>query len=215
MFLIGHLALGYLLGKYSAVKIGEKAILPWLFLLSILPDVDFFVGLPHHGPTHSIIFISLVFLPFFLRYGRKVFPYFVAMAQHLLGDLFEIGGLMLFWPVSSSMVTQPNEFGRAVFTSLGFPYYSDYIRFDIFLELACFSIVMFFLIKGDASELLTSNFHNLVLIVPVAGIICSIFLFENPLVISLAQFVFLLIFCASLLKVLNGLISQVIRIEEV
>jgi len=210
LFLLGHLALGYLLGRFFARKLNENIILPLLFTLSIVPDVDFFIGLPRHGPTHSIIFVSLVFLPFFLKYKKKALPYFIAVGQHLLGDLFEIGGLMLFWPISSDMFVQANEFGRRIFTFFGYPLYSDYIRFDILLELICFLLALVFLVYGDLHTLLNADLHNLVLIIPAVGIIYSnFFLMEIPIEVTMAQTVFLLIFCLSILKACRQLINRI------
>jgi len=201
LFLLGHLALGYLFGKFSAKKLSQNAILSMLFVLSIVPDADFFLGLPHHGPTHSVVVIFSVFLPFFLKYGNKAVPYFIALAQHLLGDLFEIGGLMLFWPVSSNMFVQANELGRRVFTFFGYPLYSDYIRFDISLELISFLVSLVFILHGDFRMLLNGDLYNLALVIPAVGIFCSYFFaIYSPIEIILAQAVFLLIFCLSVLK---------------
>jgi membrane-bound metal-dependent hydrolase YbcI (DUF457 family) len=209
LFLLGHLALGYLLGKFTAKKLKEFVILPILFVLSVAPDIDFFIGLPHHGPTHSIVVIFLIFLPFFLKYRKKALPYFIALAQHLLGDLFEIGGLMLFWPISSVWFVQANEFGRRIFTFFGYPLYSDYIRFDILLELICFLVALVFLLRGDLRTLLNGDFYNLALIIPAAGIFISSFIAANsPIEITLAQTVFLLIFCLSILKACIQVINR-------
>ena len=103
MFAIGHFGLGYLLGKVSAKLVGTRLNFPLLFVVSILSDVDLlFVNfLIHRGPTHSLVFSLLVFLPFFMFYRKKTVPYFIAFLSHsLIGDIYS-RGIQLFWPFST------------------------------------------------------------------------------------------------------------------
>ncbi len=68
----------------------------------MLPDVDLILGsfdIAHRTVTHSIIFWSLLFVPFFVKYRKVALPYFVAASQHILiGDLI-VGRTNILWPV--------------------------------------------------------------------------------------------------------------------
>ena len=81
MFAVGHMALAYLLGKGSSKALHTKINIPILLVLSILPDsdiiYDFLTGAEiHRGPTHSIIFAAIVFIPIFIHYRKTAIPYF-------------------------------------------------------------------------------------------------------------------------------------------
>jgi len=57
--------------------------------------------LHHRGPTHSLITIIVLTVPFLLLYRKIAIPYFIALASHsLIGDFFT-GGTQLFWPLST------------------------------------------------------------------------------------------------------------------
>ena len=72
----------------------------------MLPDVDLLLGVfgvQHRTFTHSLIFWSVAFAPFFLKYRLTAIPYFVAVAQHiLLGDLV-VGRTSILWPISDGV----------------------------------------------------------------------------------------------------------------
>jgi membrane-bound metal-dependent hydrolase YbcI (DUF457 family) len=69
----------------------------------MLPDIDLILGsfdIAHRTVTHSIIFWSLVFIPFFVKYRKVALPYFVAASQHILiGDLI-VGKTNILLPVT-------------------------------------------------------------------------------------------------------------------
>ena len=103
MFAVGHLAFGYLLAKATTKVLRiNKIDLPLIFMLSVLPDVDLLIpNLPHRGPTHSLVVLTLVFVPFYIIKGRSVIPYFVALFQHsAIGDFSTGVGVMCLWPFS-------------------------------------------------------------------------------------------------------------------
>ena len=103
-----------MLGKASAKLLDTRLNLALLFTASVLPDFDllFFMFLRHRGPTHSLLFIVLLCLPFLLVYKKKAVPYFVALLSHsLIGDIFS-GGIQLFWPLSRDWVYVANYHGR-------------------------------------------------------------------------------------------------------
>jgi len=91
--------LGYIFGKTSSKLAKVKVNLPLLLASSVLPDVDLLLRfLTHRGPTHSILTITVLMIPFFVVYRKKTIPYYAAILSHILiGDFFT-GGIQLFWP---------------------------------------------------------------------------------------------------------------------
>ena len=102
-FAVGHLALGYILGKTSAHFMKTNLNVPIVLTLSIIPDIDIIIPfLQHRGPAHSIIVLFMVFVPIFAIYHKKAIPYFLALIQHpLIGDYIAGGRFQLLWPVTS------------------------------------------------------------------------------------------------------------------
>jgi len=102
---VGHLALGYLLAKFASSPLKVKINIPLVLTLAVIPDVDLLLepALAHRGPLHSIIILTVVFIPFFIIYRKVAIPYFFAIVQHsLIGDYLGGGHLQLFWPLSNS-----------------------------------------------------------------------------------------------------------------
>jgi hypothetical protein len=85
--------------KLSKVSFNVPAVL----VLSIIPDLDLLIPfLEHRGPTHSVIVMLIVFVPFFVAYHEKAVPYFFALVQHaLIGDFIAGGGVQLLWPLTT------------------------------------------------------------------------------------------------------------------
>src|SRR5512136_2933903 len=89
-FAVGHLSLGYILGKTLGKALKTSPNVPLLFVLSILPDVDILAEhvsglhelLPHRGPLHSVLVMLIVFIPIFAVYRKKALPYFIALISH-------------------------------------------------------------------------------------------------------------------------------------
>lgn len=106
--------IGYLFvaaGEPLAALVTGGAML-WL---AMLPDVDHRVpGIPHRGPTHSLLFAALVGGAFagagalladgvgtVDRARLSLFGFFVgfvSVGAHLLGDVLTPSGVNLFWP---------------------------------------------------------------------------------------------------------------------
>ncbi|MDH7596089.1 MAG: metal-dependent hydrolase [Candidatus Bathyarchaeia archaeon] len=103
MLAVGHLAFGYLLAKICQRLLKTDLNLPLVFLLSLLPDVDLFIPeIAHRGITHSIVLLTILFIPLFIMYQKNSVPYFVAIAQHsLLGD-FITGSAQIFSPLTTT-----------------------------------------------------------------------------------------------------------------
>jgi membrane-bound metal-dependent hydrolase YbcI (DUF457 family) len=202
MFAIGHFALGYLFGKGTSKLANVALNLPLLLATSVLPDVDLlFRFLMHRGPTHSIITISVLMIPFFIIYRKQALPYFAAMLTHvLIGDFFT-GGVTLFWPLSH------NIFGAFNFevTSLSIE----------IVELVLFFLVVPIMYKmGDLQTLLKPYNKNWVLIIPLCSVIGPLISFGRgqegslPTLLILPSLFCIAIFAYSLLIWLRAGINQ-------
>jgi hypothetical protein len=205
MFAVGHMSLAYLLGKASSKFLKVNPNIPVMIVLSILPDVDIvietFTGLTlHRGPTHSLIFSLIVFAPFFIFYGKRAVPYFLAYFSHfLIGDFLIGGQLELLWPLSSA------TFGLH---EAGFMFIDIYSIINIALELTLFTAAIVVMAKTrDYRVFFRPNKTNLVLIIPIATVLLPAFVgypFNEPLFLSLplmglAHLFFLVIFGLSVL----------------
>lgn len=122
MYRSGHLGIslvlfapiGYLFatGGEPLAAVITGGVMLWL---AMLPDVDQRIsGIPHRGPTHSLLFAGLVggafafgadllgdSLEILQRVGGQEFWFFVGVAgvcAHLVGDLLTPVGVNLFWP---------------------------------------------------------------------------------------------------------------------
>ncbi len=158
-FAIGHFALGYLFGKGSSKLARVKVNLPLLLAASVLPDVDLLLRfLMHRGPTHSIIVITALMIPFFVVYRKQAIPYFAALLSHILiGDFFT-GGIQLFWPLSS------NTFGALNFEVTSLPV--------AVTELLLFFVTVPLMFKlGDLQTLLKPHSRNWILIIPLGAVL--------------------------------------------
>lgn len=137
--------------------------LPLLLAASVLSDVDLLLRfLMHRGPTHSIITISVLMIPFFVVYRKKAIPYYAALLSHILiGDFFT-GGIQLFWPFSN------NLFGATNLTVHSLPI--------VLTELALFASTLSLMYKlGDLQTLFKPHNYNSALIIPLCAILglCS------------------------------------------
>lgn len=117
----------------------------------MLPDVDLILGsfdVAHRTVTHSIIFWSLIFAPFFVKYRKVALPYFVAASQHILiGDLI-VGRTNILWPVADLRI------------GLGFPILSP---LNLLLEAAGLAIFVAAVVLGKDRSYLTDRKKSAVL----------------------------------------------------
>ncbi len=197
MFAVGHLALGYLTGKAASKLLDVKINVALLFLVSILPDIDFFIGLGHRGPTHSIIVQTIVFIPILLIYRRQAAPVFVSLMQHsFLGDLSSgSGGVQMLWPVTSQW------YGTQICVTS---------TISIFLEWAAFSVFMtLFWITRDIKSLFQRHQSNLLLTIPVLAVILPSFL-QFPLAVPAALIIPHLILLAILVLSIAADFKQIL-----
>jgi membrane-bound metal-dependent hydrolase YbcI (DUF457 family) len=159
MFALGHFAFGYIFGKGTSKLAKVKLNLPLLIATSVLPDVDLlFRFLVHRGPTHSIITISVLMIPFFIIYGKQSLPYFSAMLTHILiGDFFT-GGVMLFWPLSHDLFGALNVEVKSFSVEIA--------------ELVLFFLVVPIMYRlGDLQTLFKPHNKNWLLLIPLGSVI--------------------------------------------
>ena len=133
--------------------------MPLLFAASVLPDIDLLLRfLMHRGPTHSLLVITALMIPFFIIYRKQAIPYYAAMLSHVfLGDYFT-GGIELFWPVSHGWC------GALNFDVTSLPSAS--------VELALFISTIPIMFKlGDLQAFLNPDNKNWTLIIPLGATI--------------------------------------------
>lgn len=135
MYIVGHIALGYLIWKLVNRK-GNTNILA-ICLFPILPDLDLLIpSLTHRGPTHSIIVAFIVFLPFLIIKEREILAYLPVLLSHsVIGDYFT-GRVQLFWPVSQQWMK------FFIVVEVG-----SFLEISIELFLFIFSVVVFLMSK--------------------------------------------------------------------
>lgn len=193
MFAIGHFALGYLAGKSASKFANVKVNMPLLLVAAVLPDVDLILRfLMHRGPTHSLIILSVLMVPFFVLYRKRVLPYYAAVLSHvLIGDFFT-GGVQLFWPLSNSL------FGAVNLSTVGLT--------SVVLELFFFFLALPIMYKsGDLKSLLKPHNKNWVLIIPFTATLGPLLTVGRgleaslPLLLVVPSLFFLVLFAYALL----------------
>lgn len=192
-FAVGHLALGYVLGKFSAKVVKTEVVTPLIFMAAVIPDIDIiiqavFQQFQHRGPTHSIIFAIVVFMPVFALYRKTAVPYFIAFLQHSLIADFVVGGrIQLLWPLTT------DYFGIEM--CLESPT-------NIALEWAAFAISMVVLVETkDLVGLFKPHNSNLILIIPTSTVLLPTLLsfpLDVPVLLVAPHVIYLLIFSASI-----------------
>jgi membrane-bound metal-dependent hydrolase YbcI (DUF457 family) len=133
--------------------------LPLLLAASVLPDVDLLLHfIMHRGPTHSIITITILMIPFFVVYKRQAIPYCAALLSHILiGDFFT-GGVQLFWPLSQAKI------GVLNISVFSLP--------NVIAELLLFFVTLPIMYKlGDLQTLLKAHNKNWALIIPLGAVL--------------------------------------------
>jgi len=137
----------------------------------MLPDIDLLLGIfdiQHRTITHSVIFWSLAFVPFFIKYRRVAVPYLMAVSQHiLLGDLV-VGRTAVFWPIIdlrvglglsllSPISLALEAAGLAILFSLAFKY-RDPAKRSLFLQILVLVPLSSFVILASVGDVLPTIF---------------------------------------------------------
>jgi membrane-bound metal-dependent hydrolase YbcI (DUF457 family) len=202
-FAVGHLALGYILGKTSSKLLKTRINLPLIFTLSVISDADILLQhfglIQHRGPTHSIVLTIIVFAPVLIIYRKKAVPYLVALASHtLIGDFLLGGQFQLFWPVT----TQRYGIGLNVTSQAG-----------ITLELTVFLASLIIMIATrDLAALLKPRASNLILAIPTFTVILPTFLsypIQVPTWLITPHVIYLVMFSTSILIAMPKIIKNI------
>jgi membrane-bound metal-dependent hydrolase YbcI (DUF457 family) len=176
-------------GKLAKIKLN----MPLLFAASVLPDIDLLLRfVMHRGPTHSLLTITALMIPFFIIYRKQAIPYYAALLSHIfLGD-YLTGGIELFWPVSHGW------FGALNFDVTSLPSAS--------VELALFISTIPIMFKlGDLQAFLKPNNRNWALIIPFGATLVPLFslgrVVENtlPILLAVPSLFYIILFACSLL----------------
>jgi len=157
MFAVGHLALGYLIGKTSSKVLGTKVKTSFILMLAILPDVDLLIPfIKHRGPTHSLITTTIALALTYLLIGKKAIPYGITYLQHIIpGDYIAGGGIQLLWPLNTHWY------------SLAKPI----TKISIHVEVIAFLISLPLLWKTkDLKQLFHPQTSNLTLLIPLGAL---------------------------------------------
>ncbi|MEM5830113.1 MAG: metal-dependent hydrolase [Candidatus Aenigmatarchaeota archaeon] len=81
-------------------------------IFSILPDIDYLIGIEHRALTHSLLFlVIIIFTSFsFWKISKKIeiiaLP--ILYALHIMLDVFS-GGVKLFYPFSTTTISFERE----------------------------------------------------------------------------------------------------------
>ncbi len=158
MFAIGHFAIGYLTGKASARTLKVQLNMPLLLTASVIPDVDLLLRFIHHrGPTHSLLTIMAITLPFLLYYRKAAVPYAIALASHsLIGDFFT-GGTQLFWSLSQEWIGAGNIDVTSLANSL--------------IELTLFSISLGLMFRTRDLHKIVTDKYKIALLLPFGAVL--------------------------------------------
>lgn len=97
MYTTGHMAIAIAFRK-------EKGLLFLIFcmFLTMIPDIDFLLGIEHHTITHSIFFCFFVSFLFSRLFKGQFLYFFLLTISHLILDMMCLDtihyGIQLFWP---------------------------------------------------------------------------------------------------------------------
>ena len=156
----------------------------------------------HRGPTHSLLTITVLMIPFFVVYRKQAIPYYAAMLSHvLIGDYFT-GGIELFWPISHGW------FGALNLEVTSLPVAAT--------ELGLFILTIPIMFKlGDLKTLLNPNNKNWALIIPLGAVVGPLFSAgrgqENslPILLAIPSIFYIILFSYSILLWLRNRNTQI------
>ena len=106
MYLLGHIAIGYLVAWAFARWRKQKLSLWLAFTVGIVPDYDILfqgLGLVHHTYTHSLLLWAPVVIALVL-WKRESLPYVAGILSHLLIGDFLVSSIPILLPLSNISV---------------------------------------------------------------------------------------------------------------
>ena len=174
MYLLGHIAMGYLFAWFVARTMRQKLVLWAALTAGIVPDLDLLfggVGLDHATYLHSLV----VWVPLALLFGywkKESLPYIAAILQHIvIGDL--LIGLPLLLPLSD------------VHLGLGLEMSS---MPDALIEFSSLLVMAFVMLRsGDLGRLMAGGREGLLVAVPLVSMIGLTWYAENGPALSVIQ----------------------------
>jgi hypothetical protein len=159
MYLLGHIAIGYLVA-WAFARWRKQKLSLWLALtVGIVPDFDILfggLGLEHHTYTHSLLLWAPIAIALVL-WNRKSLPYVAGILSHLLIGDFLVSSIPFLLPLSNVSIG----------LRLGMPSFADAL-----LESGAF-LLMFLVMwgNGDLRRMLSGQRKNLLMLVPLVSMI--------------------------------------------
>jgi len=169
VLLVGHAVWAYVIAR-SLSSVLNVRINPYLvMLLGMVPDVDILLQeyIRHRSITHSIIFWSIAFIPFFIVYRKRSIPYFTAVVQHImLGDVI-VASTNILWPLRYDV-------------GMG---YSLLSPFNIIMESIGMGIAVLLILRYDRIIIArnVNNTQGLIVIIPLLGSMLYLFASDDLL----------------------------------
>jgi hypothetical protein len=158
MYLLGHIAIGYLVA-WTFAKWRRQKLSLWLaFTVGIVPDYDILfqnLGLVHHAYTHSLLLWAPIAIVLVLL-KRNSIPYVAGILSHLLIGDFLVSSIPLLLPLSNVTVG----------LRLGMPSAADAVLEPAFF----FLMFLVILLSGDLRRAFNGERRNLLMIIPLASI---------------------------------------------
>jgi len=157
MYILGHIAIGYLVAWAVATWRREKLVLWLAFTVGIVPDYDILfrgLGLVHHTYTHSLLLWAPVIIVL-VWWRRETLPYVGAILSHLLIGDFLVSSVPLLLPLSSV------SFGLR----LGMPSMAD----ALLESSSLFLMLLVMGLSGDLRRALSGERMNSPMVVPLAS----------------------------------------------
>ena len=147
--------------------------IPLALAISLVPDIDLLLepALIHGGPTHSILLLTILFIPAFFIWKKASLPYLASAASHsIIGDyltrLPKHRGVQLLYPLNSTFYSARPEVTQLTYI------YSEIIMFVAFL---------FLLVAARDTKALTKvHPSNFLFIIPILTAALPVFI-EFPL----------------------------------
>jgi membrane-bound metal-dependent hydrolase YbcI (DUF457 family) len=184
MYAAGHLALGYVVGMATSKLLKHRVYLPLLFLVAVLPDIDYVLpDIARRTVTHSVIVQGVIALPLLVMYRRRALPYLLAVWSHSLIDLTNVAGVQLFWPISTyNHPLIPYPLVRQLDPMMGWG--------EVLLAGTVF-IILF--LTWRMPRITLSLTTTLLLLGPLMALLASLLVFRLSLTLRLAQVAFIIL----------------------
>jgi len=175
LYLLGHMALGYLFA-WVVARGRRQTLVVWVALTAaVLPDFDLLFGgfgLAHETYTHSlVVWAPMVLLLVTWRSGSL--PYVAALLQHIVVGDFLIGSIPLLLPLS----------GAGFGLGLGMPSMPDAL-----IEFSSLLIMVVVMVRsGDLRRLMSGSREGALMVVPLVSMVGLTWFAENGWAPSVAE----------------------------